>query len=91
MDRERLKEVKSIGDARTNRMTIFQPVEKPQQELKKLIDKRDDEAIIGCLESQISSSSELFNVSITHHAFYITGYIVKSFYSECRAAVDCSK
>ena len=70
---DRLKEIEGIGSARTNRMTMMFPEEDLQQELKSLVDKRDDAAIIGCLESQSSNSNQLFKVIIIVHVFYIEG------------------
>ena len=57
----RLRVANAMADSRTIRMSMRQPGE-TGEELKKLVDGRDNDEIIKYLESQSSESLEYFKV-----------------------------
>ena len=66
---EMLNEVKSMGDTRINGMSWRQSEQKMPHKLKKLLDGRDDDAIIKYLET----NKENFTVIITSYIFLLMG------------------
>eukprot|EP00092_Neocalanus_flemingeri_P076011 GFUD01094242.1.p1 GENE.GFUD01094242.1~~GFUD01094242.1.p1 ORF type:complete len:767 (-),score=165.01 GFUD01094242.1:60-2360(-) len=61
---KRQMELKTMKNARTLTMSMRQPAEKMEQTLKKLIEERDNDAIIGFLESHSSNKNEGYRSSV---------------------------